>query len=117
MPRITGRTRDRNRFTKKYPFIRAPKRNVLESTGTITIELITLSFENESTKTGTYEAPFSDNDFRVLISPRDTTNSDSANVALTIDNGTSNTVQVTVNSSAPFTGVVDVIAIRVEEGQ
>ena len=115
MARITGKLRDRNRFSKKYPFIRAPKKEVLESTGTITIEFVTLQFNNESSKSGNYQVPFTDTDFRVLVSPRDTTATGSANVALSIDNNNSTQTTVTVNASAPFTGIVDVIAIKVEE--
>ena len=114
MARITGKLRDRNRFTKKYPFVRAPKREILESTGTIILEFLSLEFSNEDTKTGDYETPFTDSDFRVLLSPRDTTAEDSANVSLVVDN-VSNTTTVKVNASAPFTGIVDVIAIKVEE--
>ena len=114
MARITGKLRDRNRFTKKYPFVRAPKREVLESTGTIIMEFITLEFSNEDTKTGDYETPFTDLHFRVLLSPRDTTAEDSANVSLVVDSSSSAST-VRVNASAPFTGVVDVIAIKVIE--
>lgn len=113
MPRLKVRSRDRNRFTKKYPFVRAPERLTFEGNGGIIVELLTLTFTNESTKTGIYETPFEDADFRVLISARDTSNSDSANVALSIDNTVSDLSQVKVNASAPFTGVVDVIALKV----
>ena len=115
MARITGKLRDRNRFTKKYPFVRAPKREVLESNGTIILEFISLSFSNEHTKTGYYDTPFTDTNYRVLLSPRDTTASDSANVALVVDDSGSDLESVKVNASAAFTGIVDVIAIKVEE--
>lgn len=113
MARLKVRSRDRNRFTKKYPFIRAPQRLVLETDGAIQVELLTLSFSNESTKTGTYEIPFVDSSFRVLLSARDSTNLDSANVALAIDDAISDRSQVKVDASAPFTGLVDVIALKV----
>ena len=114
MARLVAKTKDKNRFSKKYPFVRAPKRLVLETDGTIAIELLTLSFNNESSKSGFYDIPFeSASDLRVLISPRDTTNSDSANVALSIDDTLSDASKVTVMASANFTGVVDVIAMRV----
>ena len=115
MARITGKLRDRNRFTKKYPFIRAPKREVLESTGTIVLEFLSLNFQNSDTASGNYEVPFSDTDFRVLLSPRDTTNEDSANVVVSLVAAGSNTETVTVQAPAPFIGVVDVIAIKVVE--
>lgn len=115
MARITGRARDRNRFTKKYPFVRVPKKTVLETTETIVIELISLNFNNESTKSQNFELPFDDTDFRILVSPRDTTPNDSANVALNVDSSLTDVSKVTVNASAPFTGIVDVIAIKVIE--
>jgi len=48
-----------------------------------------------------------------MISPRDTTSEDSANVALSVLSSLTDTSQVTVTSSAPFTGVVDVVVIKV----
>ena len=113
MPRLKVRSRDRNRFTKKYPFVRAPERLTFEGDGGIIVELLTLSFNNESSKTGSYAEPFDDTDFRVLVSARDSTDSDSANVALSIDANVSDKSQVKVDASAPFTGLVDVIALKV----
>lgn len=115
MAKLVGRIRDRNRFTKKYSFVRAPKKLVLETEGTLEIELLTLSFNNQSSQTGTYEVPFEGSDFRVLLSPRDTSASDSANVSLSVDDSLSDQYQVTINASAPFTGIVDVVALRVVE--
>lgn len=116
MARLKVRSRDKNRFTKKYPFVRAPKRLVLETNGVIQVELLALTFSNESTKTGTYELPFENTtNLRVLVSPRDTTSSDSANVSLAVDAAVSDRSQVKVDASAPFTGIVDVIALRVVE--
>ena len=115
MARLKVRSKDKNRFTKKYPFVRAPKRLVLETDGAIQVELLTLTFSNESTKTGTYDLPFENStNLRVLVSPRDTTNLDSANVSLAIDAAATDRTKVKVDASAPFTGVVDVIALRVE---
>ena len=113
MARLKVRSKDKNRFSKKYPFVRAPERLVFEGDGGIQVELLTLSFSNESSKTGVYELPFEATDFRVLVSPRDSTNSDSANVALTVDDAVSDRTQVKVDASAPFTGLVDVIALRI----
>ena len=114
MARLVAKQRDRNRFSKKYPFVRAPKRLALETTGAIEIELLTLTFNNESSKSGFYEVPFENaSSVRVLISARDTTNSDSANVALSIDDNLTDASKVTVKASANFTGIVDVVAMRV----
>ncbi len=113
MARIAGRSRDRNRFSKKYPFVRAPQKITVETVGTLEIELLTLQFQNESSKTAAFQESFSDTSYRALISPRDTSSSDSANVSLSIDDNTTDQYQITVNASAPFTGIVDVIAIKV----
>ena len=113
MARLTVRSRDKNRFSKNYPHVRAPKRLTFEGDSDVVIELIQLTFSNESSKSGNYSVPFENNDFRVLVSPRDTTASDSANVVLSIDDNLSDRTKVTVDSSAPFTGIVDVIAIKV----
>lgn len=116
MARLVVKSKDKNRFTKKYPFVRAPKREVFETTGVIEIEVLTLRFNNSSQESAFYETAF-DNDtgLRILVSPRDTTSQDSANVALSIDDNLSDTSKVTVNASARFTGDVDVVAIKVIE--
>ena len=113
MARLNARRRDKNRFTKKYPFLRAPSRFVFETTEVIELEVLTLRFENASQATGQYETPFDDDNYRVMISPRDTTSGDSANVALSVLDSLTDRSQVTVTASAVFTGVVDVVVIRV----
>ena len=113
MARLNARRRDKNRFTKKYPFLRAPSRFAFETTETIELEVLTLQFNNQSQATGMYEKPFDDTNYRVMISPRDTTSEDSANVALSVLSSLTDTSKVTVTSSAPFTGVVDVVVIKV----
>ncbi len=115
MARIAGRSRDKNRFSKKYPFVRAPQKITVETVGTLEIELLTMQFENESSKTVSFQEAFTDTTYRALISPRDTSSSDSANVSLSIDDSTTDQFQITVNASAPFTGIVDVIAMKVIE--
>ena len=113
MARLKARSIDRNRLAKTYPFIRLPERRTFIGDNDLILELITLEFQNESSKVGNFETPFNDTDYRVAISPRDTSNSDSANVSIYVNDSETNTSQVTIESSAPFTGVVDVIIIRV----
>ena len=117
MSRFKGRLRDRNRFTKKYPFVRAPKRMEMISVGEIAIELGRLEFNDESSKTLVFEAQFEDNGYTVVAVPRNTesSNSDSAQVSIYIDANTATSSQVTVHASSNFTGEVDVIAIKVKE--
>jgi len=113
MARLNVRRKDKNRFTKKYPFLRAPSRYVLETSDALELELLTINFNNSSQETALFETPFDDTNYRVMISPRDTSALDSANVALSVLNSLTNTSQVTVTASAPFTGIVDVVIIRV----
>ena len=113
MARLNARRKDKNRFTKRYPFLRAPSKFVLETTETIELEYLAIEFSNSSQETGFFESPFTDTNFRVMISPRDTTSGDSANVALSILDAQTDTSKVTIISSAPFTGIVDAVAIRV----
>jgi hypothetical protein len=113
MARLKARSVDRNRLAKKYPFIRAPKKMGIFGDKDVIIELLALSFNNESQKTGFFETPYTDTDYRIALSPRDETSDDSANVNVFIEDSLSDTSKVTVNASAKFTGIVDVIVIRV----
>ena len=78
------------------------------------IEIFTVEFNNESEKDGYFEVQQKDTNFRVLVSPRDTTDTDSAQVALAIDHALTDVDKVRIEASAPFTGKVDVIILRVE---
>ncbi len=113
MARLKSRTIDRNRYCKKYPFIKGPKRLTLQGDKDMSIEVMSVTFNNESSKTVAFEAPFADDGYRVALSPRDTTSSDSANVVLSVEDFISDKDQIKILASAPFTGVVDVIVIRV----
>lgn len=113
MTRLRARSKDKNRFTKKYPFRRAPSRFVLETDESVIIEFLTLTFNNESKKSGSFDTQFTDTNYRVMMSVRDTTSSDSANVVLSIYDPETDTSKVTITSSAPFTGTVDVVVIKV----
>lgn len=113
MARLKAKSIDRNRLTKKYPFIRAPKRMSFISDNDVIIELLTATFTNESQKTLSFEQPMPDTTYRVAFSPRHTSSGDSANVNLYVDDTLTDTSKVTILASAAFTGVVDVIIIRV----
>ena len=115
MAKSSSRTIDRNRYGKKYPLIRAPKKMTFQSTANLEIEVLSVTFTNESSKDAIFEIPYPDENFRVLVSPRDTTANDSAQVTLAIDDALSDTSKARIESSAPFTGTVDVIVIRVVE--
>ncbi len=113
MAKVTTRTVDRNRFSKKYPLIRAPRRPVLQADSGLEIEVLTVEFNNEESKFGVFESAYPNTDFRVLVSARETTVNDSAQVTLAIDDASTSTTQVKIDASAAFTGTVDVIVLRV----
>jgi hypothetical protein len=113
MARIKSRTIDRNRFCKKYPFVKGRKRLTFQGDKDMSIEVMSVSFSNEHEKTVAFEVSFPDGSYRIALSPRDNTASDSANVVLSVEDNISNKDQIKILASAPFTGIVDVIAIRV----
>lgn len=113
MSKIKAKSIDRNRFEKKYPLIRVPKKLSFLADGEVEIELLSVSFNNESEKDVNFESQQIDQNYRVLLSARDTTDSDSAQVTLSVDDDNSNLAKVRILASAPFTGIVDVIVMRV----
>ena len=115
MSKIKSRVIDRNRYEKKYPVVRVGKRLSLVTDQNLELEVLTVAFNNEEAKDVFFEVPYKDTNFRVLVSPRDTTSSDSAQVTLAVDNDLTDTGKARIESSAPFTGVVDVVIIRITE--
>ena len=115
MARVKSRTIDRNRYSKKYPFIKAPKRLTFMGDKDTSIEVLKVSFNNESEKTVYFETPFPDDTYRVALSPRDTSSSNSANVVLSVEDSASDSSKIKILASAEFTGEVDVIVIRISE--
>jgi hypothetical protein len=115
MAKVKGRVIDRNRYTKKYSLRRAPQRLTYIGDTDLSVELGTLTFNNEEEKVFTFEAPFPNDNYTILAMPRDTASSSagSADVSIYIDNATFSRNSVTIKASMAFTGVVDVIAIKV----
>ena len=101
---------DQNRYAKRYPLIRAPKRLTYKSDADMGIEVGSVYFDNSSSGTLTFETPFPDADYQISVAARESGAGD-ADVNLYITSKT--TSNVTINSSAPFTGYVDVFAIRI----
>tara|TARA_Y100000310_G_scaffold297699_1_gene330930 strand:- start:146 stop:493 length:348 start_codon:yes stop_codon:yes gene_type:complete len=114
MGKLRARIIDRNRYSKRYPFIRGPKRYSYMGDADLSIELGTLTFTGEKEKKFVFEANFPDTNYVVMATPRDTggTNVD-AQVSLMVDSSTLDRSFVTIIASAKFTGQVDVLAIRV----
>jgi len=115
MSTVSGRTVDRNRFSKKYSLRRAPSRLTFQGDATFAIELGSLKFKGESEKVFTFEVPFENDQYTIMATPRDTkSNSEgSANVNVYVDNATFSRNSVTIKASMAFHGVVDVLAIKV----
>ncbi len=113
MAKIKARIIDRNRFTKKYPLVRAPKRLTYQGDANMELEVISVGFDNESEKDVYFESKYSDTNFRILVSPRDTTENDSAQVTLAVNDNMTSISGTRIEASAPFTGTADVIIIRI----
>jgi len=113
MPRIKARVIDKNRYTKKYPLVRHAKRLTFQGDTDFEIEILSVVFNNEDAKSFTFESSYPDLKFRILLSPRDTTANDSAQVTLAIDDDWTSIRASRILASAPFTGIVDVIIIRI----
>ena len=113
MANSRARLIDRNRFSKRYPFVRAPKRLTWQGEKQLSFELGSLEFNNESSKTFTFEAPFEDANYSVMATPKDTSGSGDAMVNIYISSLSRNAV--TITASAKFTGTVDIFAVRVKD--
>jgi len=115
MGKIRGKIVDRNRYSKRYPFIRAPKRYTYLGDDYLAIELGTLTFDKETVKQFNFEAPFADTNYVVMATPRDTAGDavGSAQVSIMVDGSTLDRSFVRIIASDEFTGQVDVVAIKV----
>jgi hypothetical protein len=101
---------DKNRYAKRYPLIRAPKRLTYRTSSDLGIEVGSVYFDNASSGTLSFEMQFPDTEYQISVAARDD-GSGTADVNLYITSKT--TDSVTINSSAPFTGYVDVFVIRI----
>ena len=115
MSSVKGKSIDKNRFSKKYSLRRQPQKLSFVGDTTFAVELGTLKFKNESEKVFKFEVSFDNQNYSVFAVPRDTAgNSEgSANVNVYVDNATFSKDSVTIKASMKFTGVVDVLAIKV----
>jgi len=104
---------DRNRYSKRYPLIRAPKRISYLGDQNMSIEVGSITFTNAESGTLTFELPFTDTSFQILASARDSGDSGGVDVNIWVDNATTTASSVTVKSSAIWTGVVDIFAVKI----
>jgi len=113
MPKLRARMIDRNRFSKRYPLIRAPKKFTYLGESDIAMEVGSVYFDNADTGTLTFEVPLEDNNFQVVATPRDSGDAGGADVNVYIDGANTTSEKVVIKTSALFTGYVDVFAVRI----
>jgi tRNA(His) 5'-end guanylyltransferase len=109
MSSLRAKIIDRNRYVKNYPFVKSPKRTTYIGDEYLAIEVGSITFTNTDSGTLTFDAPFGDDAYQIVAQAVDT-GADNANVVLYISSADQNSV--TVKSSSPFTGRVDIIAMR-----
>ena len=112
MGSLRARLIDRNRYAKRYPLIRAPKRLSYLATENISIEVGSITFTDSDSGTLAFELPFLDDSYQVVVAIRDTGDAGGVNVNIYIDSVNSSKREVVVKASAKFTGIVDVIAVK-----
>ncbi len=112
MGSLRARLFDRNRYSKRYPLVRAPKRMTYQGDEYLAIEVGSLYFDNTATATLTYEVQFPDASYQLIALLRDGGDVGGPNVNIYIDGNNTNSVQATIKASAPFTGYVDILAVR-----
>lgn len=111
MGSLRARLVDLNRFSKRYPLIRAPKRMSFLGDQDLAIEVGTIAFNNTDTGTLVFEVPFKDTSYQLAVAARDTGDVGGVDVNLYVTNKLASSV--TVKASAAFTGNVDVFVIKV----
>jgi len=110
MAGFRSRLIDRNRFSKRYPLIRAPKRLVFQGDTSLAMEVGSITFTDADEGSLTYEAPFTDTSYQVIAIARSAeTEGGDVNVWVI----SANESQVSVKTSARFTGYVDILAVKV----
>ena len=110
MGSLRTRLIDRNRFSKRYPLIRAPLKLTYLGESDIAIEIGSIYFNNAESGTLTFDFQFSDSNYQVVAIAR-ASGSDNADVNVFVSDKSQNSV--TVQASSNFTGYVDVFAVRI----
>ena len=111
MASLRARLIDRNRYSKRYPLIRAPKRLTYEGDEDLALEVGSVYFDNTDIGTFKFEIPLPAGYF-VQAMARES-GGESADVNLYLKLGEATASQVSIRASAPFTGYVDILVIKV----
>jgi len=110
MGSLRVRLLDKNRYSKRYPLVRAPARMTYIGESELNIEIGSIYFDNAESGTLTYDVAFPATDYQVVAVAR-SSGVDSADVNVFVTDKTQNSV--TVQASSNFTGYVDVFAVRI----
>ena len=104
---------DRNRYSKRYPLVRAPVRTTYMGDSDFAVEVASVFFNNVDSETLNFDAPFLDTNYQILAIARESieTGSSSANVNVYATDKTLTSVKIVASSN--FTGYVDVFAVRI----
>lgn len=110
MPSLRVRLIDRNRYAKRYPFVKAPSRYTYIGDNDFSVEIGSIYFNNSDSGTLNFDAPFSDTSYQIVAIARQS-GSEPANVNVFVIQKSQSSV--TIQSSSIFTGYVDVFAVRI----
>ena len=113
MSKLRARLIDRNRYAKRYPLIRAPKKLTYLGDTDLAMEVGSVYFDNTDTGTLTFEIALPDTNYQVVATARDSGDSGGADVNVYIDGQNTTSESVVIKTSALFTGYVDVFAVRI----
>ena len=113
MGSLRARLIDRNRYSKRYPLIRAPKRLTYLGDADMAMEVGSIYFDNAETGTLTFEIPFVNTSYQIVATARDSGDAGGADVNIWIDNSITTAAKVVVKSSAIWTGYVDIFAVKI----
>lgn len=110
MGSVRSKVIDKNRYSKRYPLIRAPARSTFIADSEISIEVGSIYFDNAESGSLSFEVAFPDTNYQIIASPRDT-GADTGNVNVFVSALSASSV--TVQSSSNFTGYVDIFAVKI----
>lgn len=114
MQRLSSKTIDRNRFNKKYPFVRAPKRLTYVGQGDLNMEYGTIYFDGGTEGYHNFQVPFPGNDYNITISavaPVGETLPEG--LTFQVDSARSNSETLWITSNMPFEGMVNFLAVKI----
>jgi len=101
---------DKNRYSKRYPLIKAPVRMTFVTDKEIGVEVGSIYFDNTNTGTFIFDVQFSDSNVQVFAIARKSDN-EISDVNVFVQSVSAGSV--TIESSSNFTGYVDIFAVRI----